>query len=58
MICEHLGCQETQGVRDYRRLPSDLEEDEEGPMSEEDKAEWAEEPVALCHFHAKDHERL
>jgi hypothetical protein len=47
--CEHPGC--AAAAKDYHRLDEDLGPDAEGPLDASEKAEWLNEPIALCDGH-------
>lgn len=51
--CEHLDCEErSPDVLEYVRLPADLLRDEEGLLTDEEKEDWKDEPIALCRKHS------
>lgn len=57
LTCEHPGCSATQGVADYVRYSSDIEADEEGKLTAEEREDWINEPIALCPAHAGERKR-
>lgn len=57
LTCEHEGCHATQGVADYVRYQSDLDADDEGELSAEEREDWSNEPIALCPAHAGSRKR-
>ena len=51
--CEHLDCDEVSAdVLDYKRLPNDLQGDEEGLLTDDEREDWSDEPIALCPKHS------
>lgn len=55
--CEHPGCAETKAVADYIRSANDVESDEEGPLTDDERADWLREPISLCPAHAGQRKR-
>lgn len=58
LTCEHQGCNATDGVADYVRYTSDLDDDDEGDdLTAEEREDWLSEPIALCPAHAGNRKR-
>ena len=57
LTCEHQGCNATEGVAEYTRYSSDLDADDEGELTAQEREDWINEPIALCPEHAGDRKR-